>query len=51
VHVDLDEMLVHLTWRLTLDQALDTVAVDLFHRQLAEVIATDGNARQEEVSA
>lgn len=32
VHVDLDEMLVHLTWRLTLDQADDVEVVDLFAR-------------------
>ncbi|MFS2054734.1 DUF2169 domain-containing protein, partial [Variovorax sp. CT11-76] len=38
VHIDLDEMLVHLTWRLTLDQALDTVAVDLFERALPQGI-------------
>lgn len=30
VHADLDRMLVHLTWRLTLDQARDTTGVDLF---------------------
>jgi len=42
VHVDLDEMLVHLTWRLTLDQALDTVAVDLFDRPVAEAAAGNG---------
>ena len=29
VHVDLDEMLVHLTWRLTLDQARNVIDVDL----------------------
>ncbi|SDZ69384.1 hypothetical protein SAMN05518854_11238 [Variovorax sp. YR266] len=46
VHIDLDEMLVHLTWRLTLDQALDTVAVDLFERPITEAIAADGAARQ-----
>ena len=38
VESDLDEMLVHLTWRLTLDQALDTVAVDLFERALPQGI-------------
>ncbi|BEP64584.1 hypothetical protein GmRootV213_51380 (plasmid) [Variovorax sp. V213] len=32
VHIDLDEMLVHLTWRLTLDQARDVVGVDLLSR-------------------
>lgn len=32
VHIDLDEMLVHLTWRVTLDQARDTVAVELSER-------------------
>jgi hypothetical protein len=42
VHIDLDEMLVHLTWRLTLDQALDTVAVDLFDRPIAEAPAGSG---------
>jgi len=35
VHLSLDEMLVHLTWRLTLDQAHDTVGVDLFARDAA----------------
>ena len=30
VHADLDRMLVHLTWRLTIDQARDTTGVDLF---------------------
>ncbi len=30
VHVDLDRMLVHLTWRLTLDQARDITGADLF---------------------
>ena len=33
VHVDLDEMLVHLTWRLTLDQARDVVGVELLPRE------------------
>ena len=51
VHIDLDEMLVHLTWRLTLDQALDTVAADLFHRQLAEATASDAGTHQEEAAA
>lgn len=36
VHVDLDEMLVHLTWRLTLDQALDTVEVNLSEKSISE---------------
>jgi hypothetical protein len=30
VHLDLDQMLVHLTWRLTLDQSRDITGVDLF---------------------
>lgn len=35
VHVDLDTMSVHLTWRLSLDQAQDVVAVEIFDRLIA----------------
>ncbi|MDH6590397.1 hypothetical protein M2165_000286 [Variovorax sp. TBS-050B] len=42
VHLDLDEMLVHLTWRLTLDQTADTVAVDLAEQPLDEIAPAAG---------
>jgi len=38
VHIDLDDMRVHLTWRLTLDQARDIVTVELRDQ------STDDNA-------
>lgn len=36
VHIDLDDMQVHLTWRLTLDQARDIVAVELRDQSIDE---------------
>lgn len=36
VHIDLDGMRVHLTWRLTLDQARDIVAVELRDQSIDE---------------
>lgn len=35
IHIDLDNREVHLTWRLTLDQVHDVVAVELFDRLVA----------------
>ncbi|MCQ4166172.1 DUF2169 family type VI secretion system accessory protein [Tahibacter harae] len=35
LHVDLDLMLVHLTWRLVLDQSRDIVDVEIFDRLIA----------------
>lgn len=42
VHIDLDDMQVHLTWRLTLDQARDTVALDLSERPIKAGDVPDG---------